>query len=263
MPNLITAQPAWKSPRSESPRLSADVIPRERVTPSDREEMYQLLEAYFQNTSAQQFAHDLAEKDIVILLRDPEDARVVGFSTLMKIDTTIENRNVTGFFSGDTIIAREHWGSSLLARLWITTVVRQADCIREHSPDTLFYWFLISAGYKTFRYLPTFFVAYSPHPEGPPSLFDRQVVRTLATKKFGDDYDADAGIVRLARANPLRPGVAEVTDRRLRDPLVDFFVRMNPGHAQGDELACLVPISRSNLTPAGQRMLKAGSQECI
>lgn len=261
MPNLTTAHPTWKSPRSDSPRLSADVVARDQVTPSDREEMYHLLEAYFQNTSAKQFAHDLAEKDTVILLRDPEDARVVGFSTLMRIEITIENRNVIGFFSGDTIIAREHWGSSLLARLWITTVVRQADRIRQHSPDTLFYWFLISAGYKTFRYLPTFFVAYSPHPDLPSSAFDRQVVQTLAAKKFGDDYDAGAGIVRLRCASPLRPGVADVTERRLRDPSVEFFVRMNPGHAQGDELACLVPISRSNLTPAGLRMLKAGSPE--
>jgi hypothetical protein len=261
MPNLIAALPTSKSPRSESLRLSADVIQREQVTLSDREEMYQLLEAYFQNTSVQQFAHDLAEKDTVILLRDPEDARVVGFSTLMKIEITIENRNVVGFFSGDTIIAREHWGSSLLARLWVRTVFREADRIRQHSPDTLFYWFLISAGYKTWRYLPTFFVAYAPHPDLPPSPFDRQVMRTLAAKKFGDDYQPDAGIVRFRRANPLRPGVAEVTERRLRDPLVEFFIRMNPGHAQGDELACLVPISHSNLTPAGLRMLKAGLQE--
>jgi len=261
MPNSTSALPTWKSPRSEPARLAADVIPRERVTPSDREDMYQLLEAYFQNTSVEQFAHDLAEKDIVILLRDPEDARVVGFSTLMKMEVTIENRNVVGFFSGDTIIAREHWGSSLLARLWATTVFREADCIRQHAPDTLCYWFLISSGYKTWRYLPTFFVSYAPHPDVQPSPFDRQVVQTLASKKFGDDYDADAGIVRFRRANPLRPGVAEVTERRLRDPLVEFFIRMNPGHGQGDELACLVPIARSNLTPAGLRMLKAGLQE--
>jgi hypothetical protein len=261
MPDLIAALPTWKSPRSESPRLSADVMPRERVTPSDRAAMYHLLEAYFQNTSVQQFAHDLAEKDTVMLLRDPEDARVVGFSTLMTIEITIEKRNVIGFFSGDTIIAREYWGSSLLARLWVTTVFGAADRIRQHSPDTLFYWLLISSGYKTWRYLPTFFVAYAPHPELHPSPFERQVLQTLATRKFGDDYDADAGIVRFRRANPLRPGVAEVTERRLRDPLVEFFIRMNPGHGQGDELACLVPISRSNLTPAGLRMLKAGWQE--
>jgi hypothetical protein len=50
-----------------------------------------------------------------------------------------------------------------------------------------------------------------------------------------------------------------VTDKKLRDPLVEFFIKMNPGHSQGDELACLVPISPSNLTRAGLRMLTAGA----
>ena len=89
MPNSIGAPRTSKSPRSESPRLSADVIAREQLTPSDGEDMYRLLETYFQNTSVQQFAHDLAEKDVVILLRNPEDARVVGFSTLMTIGITM------------------------------------------------------------------------------------------------------------------------------------------------------------------------------
>jgi hypothetical protein len=40
--------------------------------------------------------------------------------------------------------------------------------------------------------------------------------------------------------------------------MVEFFVRMNPGHAEGDELACIAPISRSNLTRAGIRLLSAG-----
>lgn len=258
MPDLTAALPTWKSPRSESPRLSAAAVPREQLSSTDCEEMYQLLETYFQNTSVHQFAHDLAEKDTVILLRDPEDARIVGFSTLMTMAIAIENRHAIGFFSGDTIIAREHWGSSLLARLWVTTVFREAERIREQSPDTRFYWLLISSGYKTWRYLPTFFLAYAPHPEVQPSPFDRQVMQALARKKFGDDYDAVAGIVRFRRANPLRPGVADVTVRRMRDPLIEFFVRMNPGHEQGDELVCLVPVCRSNLTPAGLRMLNAG-----
>src|SRR5262245_10702796 len=140
MPDLITALPTWKSPRSESPRLAAEIVPRERVAASDRAEMYQLLETYFQNTSVQQFAADLAEEGTVVLLRDPDDTRVVAFSTLMKIGSTIEDRNVVGLFSGDTIIAREHWGSSLLARLWVTTVFREAASIRQHGADTLFYW---------------------------------------------------------------------------------------------------------------------------
>jgi len=143
--------------------------------------------------------------------------------------------------------------------LW-KRVFAEADQTRKQSPDTLFYWFLISSGYKTWRYLPIFFLDYSPHPELSGSRFDRTVLRTLAAKKFGDRYHPEAGVIRFHRANPLRPGVAEVTEQRLRDPLVEFFIRMNPGHAQGDELACLARISRSNLTRAGLRLLKTGGR---
>ncbi len=63
-------------------------------------------------------------------------------------------------------------------------------------------------------------------------------------------------MVRLAHATPLRPGVAELESRHLRDPHVAYFTAANPGHARGDELACLTEVHPSNLTPAGRRMLE-------
>jgi hypothetical protein len=258
MLNLTAARPAWKSLRFERPGLVPDVVRRERLTARDHEQMYQLLAAYFQNTTRAQFEFDLAEKEMAILLRDPADQRIVGFSTLMTLPVTISGSCVIGFFSGDTIIARECWGSSLLGRLWLNTVFQERERIRQDYPDALFYWFLISSGYKTWRYLPVFFLQYSPHPQLRPSPLDRLVLRTLAAKKFGDQYDPDSGIVHFQRANPLRPGIADVTEQRRRDPMVEYFVRMNPGHADGDELACLTSVSRSNLTRAGLRLLDAG-----
>jgi hypothetical protein len=238
----------------------AQALPREWLSRSDRDQMYRLLDAYFENTSPLQFERDLAEKDTVILLRSSEEDRIVGFSTLMKVPATVEGRRVVGFFSGDTIIAREHWGSPLLGRLWLRTVFAEADRIRGRSPDILFYWFLISSGYKTWRYLPIFFRNYAPHPERAAALFDRQVLETLAAMKFGSEYDAAAGVVRFRHATPLRPGVAEVTPGRLRDPQVNFFIRMNPAHALGDELVCLAALSRDNLTRAGERLLATGGK---
>jgi hypothetical protein len=261
MIDLTAAPPTWKSQPFERSRLTAEVVRRESLTSSDQSQMYELLETYFENTSRCQFERDLEEKDSVILLRngrDSEDTRLVGFSTLMKIAMTVAGTRVVGFFSGDTIIAREYWGSSLLGRLWLKTVFSEADCIHLHSRGTLIYWLLICSGYKTWRYLPVFFREYLPHPESRASRFDREVLQTLAASKFPGEYDPATGVIRLGRANPLRPGVAEVTGQRLRDPMIEFFTRMNPGHAEGDELACLVPISRSNLTPAGLRLLRAG-----
>src|ERR1700736_5880948 len=51
MLNLTAVQPTWKSPLSDTPRLSAEVLPRELLTRADQREMYQLLETYFENTS--------------------------------------------------------------------------------------------------------------------------------------------------------------------------------------------------------------------
>jgi hypothetical protein len=39
------------------------------------------------------------------------------------------------------------------------------------------------------------------------------------------------------------------------DPHVACFAARNPGHARGDELACLCELTESNLTRAGRRMV--------
>jgi hypothetical protein len=48
-----------------------------------------------------------------------------------------------------------------------------------------------------------------------------------------------------------------VTVERLRDPHVCFFLARNPGHASGDELCCLAPLTRANFTPAAYRVIGA------
>src|ERR1700722_7940917 len=224
MLDLITAQPTSNSPRFETRRLSVEGVPRATLAAADRRAMYRLLETYFAHTSFAQFEEDLAEKELVILLREPFESSVVGFSTLMTIRASVAGSNVAGFFSGDTIIAREYWGSSLLGRAWLKTVFEETDRIHRFAPETITYWFLISSGYKTWRYLPIFFREYLPHPEAKAAAFDGAVLRALATRKFAHQYDSHRGIVHFDRANPLRTGVADVTVQRLRDPMVDFFV---------------------------------------
>jgi hypothetical protein len=83
----------------------------------------------------------------------------------------------------------------------------------------------------------------------------RCLLDTLGTQRFADEYLPDRGIVRFRQPTPLRRGVAELTGERLRDPRIAFFARMNPGHAVGDELACIAELSRANLTRAGLRMI--------
>jgi hypothetical protein len=221
----------------------------------DRREMYELLRTYFTGTSRGRFEADLREKEAVILLRDASTGRVQGFSTFMRIALDFDGSRVVAFFSGDTIVDREFWGETVLSRIWGQTIVNEAEGIRAQQPDTDVYWFLICSGYKTWRFLPVFFREFYPTPDAATPPHVRRLIDTLGTARFGGEYVPDLGVVRFQQAAPLRRGVADITEERLRDPRIAFFARMNPGHTEGDELACLAPISRANLTKAGLRMV--------
>src|SRR5262245_5580483 len=243
------------SPRYDNlPRLAAEAVPCRRVTTAERDEMYALLRSYFAGTERARFDADLDEKDTVLLLRDSASGRVQGFSTLMRMHADIDGESIVAFFSGDTIIDRSYWGETILSRIWAQVVFGEVDALARDCPGTRVYWFLICSGYKTWRFLPLFFRQFYPRPDDPTPPAYQRILDTLGTRKFGDEYIAGSGVVRFHAATPLRGGVAELTDQRLRDPNVAFFARVNPGHAQGDELACIADLSRSNLTRAGMRM---------
>ena len=116
------------------------------------------------------------------------------------------------------------------------------------------YWLLISSGYRTYRFLPTFWKVFYPRYDAatPPSI--EALMQHLGRQQFQDAYDAANGIVRFPYPQVLRQHLLGITQQRLADPHIQFFVERNPGYNQGDELVCLTEIAEDNLTPAGQRM---------
>jgi hypothetical protein len=190
-----------------------------------------------------QFARDLAEKNWVIVLED-DAGNIRGFSTLLVYESTVAPVRVV--YSGDTIVDREAWGSSVLARTWIAAV-------RDLRAD---YWLLITSGFRTYRFLPVFWREFWPqwNASQVPPLLD-----ALARERFARCYEA--GIVRFERPQVLRGELREVPAGREADPHVAFFAARNPGWVRGDELVCLCELSASNLTAAGERMVRA--RECV
>ena len=241
------------SPRSDAANhLVGAMVPTAQVTLSDRHEMYALLRTYFDGTTRERFEADLRDKEAVIVLRDESSGRIQGFSTFARMTP---GSGIVAFFSGDTIIDREFWGETVLSRIWGETVFAEAERLAAADPHMTVYWFLISSGYKTWRFLPLFFREFYPNLAAPTPPHIQRLIDTLGTQRFGNEYLPEQGIVRFKEPTPLKRGVAEITDERLRDPRIAFFARMNPGHLYGDELACITRLSRANLTRAGLRMV--------
>ncbi len=217
--------------------MNGCLLRREQLTGSDRAEMLGLMQEHFCGVTAEQFEFDLSEKNWVILLED--SGRMFGFSTMH----VYESLGVRVVYSGDTIVHREAWGSSLLGRIWL-------NAVRELKPE---YWLLITSGFRTYRFLPVFWREFWPRYDNPsvPALLVQ-----LAIDRFGSQYNPNTGIVRFTAPQMLRHGLDRIPPNRLADAHVAFFARINPGHSHGDELVCLCPLIAANQTAAGRRLVK-------
>lgn len=250
-----SAKRAASSIPQDSARACAGAIePVACLTPGDREQLWRLMEAHYDGVERGQFLDDLDEKQWVITLRVP-DGDLVGFSTQTLLPVP-GHPACLALYSGDTVVASAYRRSTVLAGLWGVLALQ----VTESHRDQRLFWFLISKGYKTYRFLPLFFREYYPREDRPMPADVTAILAALARERFGERYDPEHQvIVATADSCRLRPGVAPVNRARLGDPAVRYFVSANPGHAHGDELCCLAPLDRDNFTAAAWRVINAAA----
>jgi hypothetical protein len=230
--------------------LQASIFRQSRLSTADRESMLELHARYFTNVRRERFLADLAEKDWVIRLSHLD--RIVGFSTQRLMTLRHEGRDRRVLFSGDTIVDRAFWREHELAGAFGHLILR---LMREHGEDDL-YWFLISKGYRTYRFLPVFFNRFWPGPAACGEADRPDLLPVAARARYGAAYDEARGVIAAAEdSDCLRPDLCDVRPSRRRDAYVQFFLDRNPGFVRGDELACLAELRRDNLNGHAWRVI--------
>ncbi len=220
--------------------------------------MFELFARSFEGARRECFERDLEQKNWVLLLEQRTSGEGVvlsGFSTLFFYRTVHRGETLNVVCSGDTVVAPEAWGSSVLSAAWIAAV-RRLDGKR---PASRLIWLLIASGYRTYRFLPVFWREFFPRHDRPAPPEAAELMAGLARERFGTAYHPDTGIVRFAEPQVLTRELRGIPAERLRNPHVAFFARANPGHSRGDELVCLTELADHNLTPAGRRMVRRGA----
>jgi hypothetical protein len=232
-----------------STEIQFRLVPRDQLIPPLKSEMFRLLAQHFEGVTPEQFARDLAEKNLALILE--RQKTIVGFSTLLAYSTRMENEPVNVIYSGDTIVTPAAWGTTALPRAWVAGV----EALRASLPPGRCYWLLLTSGFRTYRFLPVFWREFFPRFDAPTPTDKQRLLNQLAREHFGANFDSDAGIVRFPHPQRLRAGLKEVPSCRETDPHVTFFLSRNPGHQNGDELVCLAELCPENLTRAGRRMM--------
>ena len=231
--------------------LTSEVVPASGLQPGQVAELYGLYSDHYLGTDPLRFRTDLAEKDWVILLRDPE-GRIAGFSTQLLLREPAAG--AYALFSGDTLIRRDCWGTQELVRAWC----RLAGSLKARLGEEPLYWFLISKGHRTYLYLPLFFHRFWPRFDQPTPDRERALMDCLAAGRYREAYSPDTGLIRFTGEHDrLRPEL-DAAPERSDNPHVRYFLERNPAYAEGAELVCLAEISPENMRGAARRELLAG-----
>lgn len=218
-------------------------------------QMSALYLAHYQGSSQALFERDLRAKQEVIVLM--HKGVLVGFTSFLTYALPWQQRPIRVVYSGDTIVAPEHWGQQALAWAGLEHMGR----LKSQAPGTPLYWLLLVKGHRTYKYLSVFSLRFHPHwQRAEPAL--RQLADHLANLRFGSAYLPEYGVVHFAQSQGhLHPTIAEPTSAEWQKPSTQFFMQRNPGYRQGDELVCLCEIDASNLKPLAQRVFMKGWQQ--
>jgi len=235
-------------------RLRSSIIEIQQLTSQERLLMFELMQECYENIHRDKFEKDLDAKWSVLQVHDPTNDRLVGFSTQVILEASVDRKTITALFSGDTVVRPSHWGDPALAHEWGQLALRLID----QNTSKQLYWFLTSKGFRTYRYLPLFFRKYSPcFSEG---LAHKHIAAMDALGQMvgGQRYDPTRQVILSAPDKDyVRKGISEPNARKNKDPHVRFFLERNPGYVHGDELCCIAPLSRQNFTRAAYRVINA------
>lgn len=231
--------------------LYGQIIDIEHITNDIRHSMFNLMDKFY-FAEKESFFEDLSKKDSVILLRD-DNSLIRGFTSSQLFDLNVHGKIVKILFSGDTIIHPDYWGSLELPRTWGKYML---DTIAKLGNIDLF-WFLISSGFKTYRFLPAYFHEFFPRHDIATPKKMQETFDAAAYHLFSEKYNAETGIIKLQNPTPLKNGISDPTESNIKNPHIAFFLEKNPGYIYGDELACITRLTTNNIKPFVKRLIKA------
>ena len=218
-----------------------------------RDEMYGLFTAYYDAVLRTTFEEDLSNKDHVILLRGA-DGKLLGFSTLSVHEMGKGGEQVRYIYSGDSVMDSDYWGPGHLLKSWF----RVAGAIKAQQPKTPLYWLLLVMGHRTYRILADFFHEFAPRLGEQPHPMLIALRDQFVRKKFGDYFDPSTGLVTFPESRGQLAAHLQDANDFLYRPLVHNFVKLNPQHPRGVELACIAELNEANLKSYGKVEFRKG-----
>lgn len=224
---------------SGSDHIETRVFAVPELTPAQWDEIWTLTDEFFDVERA--FSEtELRRRQRIALFR--MNGALLGMAAIDVLPLDVGGERLVALWTTHVLI-RENWrGRNLIQKLGLRTFLEA----RAKHPFRRIYWFFDTFGYKGYLLLPRNFATYWPRPEAPLPPDRAALIDALATQLYGPAWRPARGVVVRSGQKRLRASAAPLALSPDADPNLRFFATANPGHAEGDMLICLCPLTLRN-----------------
>ncbi|HET9863079.1 MAG TPA: hypothetical protein VFP37_06520, partial [Steroidobacteraceae bacterium] len=217
-------------------RVTTEILPTGALDAAAWEDVWTLTREFY-DVEREHAEAELRRRQSVALFR--MNGALLGMVSLEVYPATFRGRELA-VISTTHVLLRENWrGRNLLQRLGFRTFL----ATRLRYPLRPIYWFFDTFSYKSYLLLPRNFVEFWPRHDRPTPEPRAALIDQLASASYGPAWRPARGIVVRSGRKRLRETAAPLAADGIPGEDVGYFARVNPGHAEGDMLVCLCPLS--------------------
>jgi hypothetical protein len=209
------------------------------VTPAEWDDIWTLTSDFFDVERGYAEA-ELRKRQSIAMFR--MNGALLGMAAIDVYPAKFRGRRLA-IISTAHVLIRENWrGRNLIQKLGASTFLRA----RLRYPLRPIYWFFDTFSYKSYLLLPRNFRTFWPRFDQPTPEPRAALMDQLATQMYGPAWRPARGLAVRSGQKRMRESAAPLVLRPDAAPDLQFFAHMNPGHAEGDMLVCLCPLTLSN-----------------
>jgi hypothetical protein len=233
----------------EGDEITTSVHATAELSPAHWDEIWTLTEEFFDVERAYAEA-ELRQRQRIAMFR--MNGSLLGMAAIDVHPLEVLGRKLVAISTAHVLI-REAWrGRNLIQKLGARTYL----ATRLRFPLRPIYWFFDTFSYKSYLLLPRNFREYWPRHDRPTPQAQTALIDQLATRLYGPAWNPYRGVVVRSGQKRMRSSAAPLVLGPGADPVIEFFARANPGHADGDMLVCLCPLTLMNWLSVARNALQ-------
>ncbi len=230
-------------------RVETIVRPTGALTEADWQELWDLSREFY-DVERWYAENELFRRQYIAMFR--HNGGLTGMAAIDIYRAKFQGRGIGVILTSHVLLREQARGQNLIQKLGLRMFLRA----RLRFPFRPIYWFFDTFSYKSYLLLPRNFRTYWPRHEQPTPEDQGALIDQLATETYGPGWRPARGVVVRSGRKRLLDTTAPLTPAEMADADIRFFAQANPGHAEGDMLVCLCPLTLTNWLSVGRKALE-------